>query len=78
VNPGSAARASSPGALKKIERHKVRKIIDASGRDMSTRGRRGHQAYKRSAAAADAGADTFRGRSAIFGQATTRRVIDCR
>ena len=73
VNPGFGGQSFIPGALKKIER--VRKLIDASGRDIRLEVDGGIKT-ENIRAAADAGADTFVAGSAIFGQRDYRAVID--
>jgi ribulose-phosphate 3-epimerase len=73
VNPGFGGQSFIPGSLKKIER--VRKIIDASGRDIRLEVDGGIKADN-IRAAADAGADTFVAGSAIFGQPDYKAVID--
>jgi ribulose-phosphate 3-epimerase len=73
VNPGFGGQGFIPGALKKIER--VRKIIDASGRDIRLQVDGGIKTDN-IRAAFDAGADTFVAGSAIFGQRDYRAVID--
>jgi ribulose-phosphate 3-epimerase len=73
VNPGFGGQSFIPGALKKIER--VRKIIDASGRDIRLEVDGGIKPDN-IRAAADAGADTFVAGSAIFGQADYKAVVD--
>ena len=65
VNPGFGGQSFIPSALRKIER--LRKIIDASGRDIRLEVDGGIKADN-IRAAADAGADTFVAGSAIFGQ----------
>ena len=65
VNPGFGGQSFIPGALRKIE--KLRKVIDASGRDIRLEVDGGIKADN-IRAAADAGADTFVAGSAIFGQ----------
>ncbi len=65
VNPGFGGQSFIDSALRKIE--KLRKVIDASGRDIRLEvdgGIKGDNIR----AAADAGADTFVAGSAIFGQ----------
>jgi ribulose-phosphate 3-epimerase len=65
VNPGFGGQSFIPGALKKVER--VRRMIDASGRDVRLEVDGGiHAGNIRSIA--DAGADTFVAGSAIFGK----------
>jgi ribulose-phosphate 3-epimerase len=73
VNPGFGGQSFIPGALKKIER--VRKIIDASRRDIRLEVDGGIKPDN-IRAAADAGADTFVAGSAIFGQPDYKAVID--
>ena len=73
VNPGFGGQSFIPGALKKIER--VRKIIDASRRDIRLEVDGGIKPDN-IRAAANAGADTFVAGSAIFGQADYKAVID--
>ena len=63
VNPGFGGQSFIPGALRKIE--KLRKLIDASGRDIRLEVDGGIKADN-IRAAADAGADTFVAGSAIF------------
>ena len=65
VNPGFGGQSFIPGALRKIE--ELRKLIDASGRDIRLEVDGGIKADN-IRAAADAGADTFVAGSAIFGQ----------
>ncbi len=65
VNPGFGGQGFIPGALKKIER--VRKLIDASGRDIRLEVDGGIKTDN-IRAVFDAGADTFVAGSAIFGQ----------
>ena len=72
VNPGFGGQSFIPAALRKIER--VRKIIDASGRDIRLEVDGGIKADN-IRAAADAGADTFVAGSAIFGQKDYARAI---
>ncbi|MEO8124728.1 MAG: ribulose-phosphate 3-epimerase [Burkholderiales bacterium] len=72
VNPGFGGQSFIPGALKKIER--VRKLIDASGRDIRLEVDGGIKADN-IRAAFDAGADTFVAGSAIFGQQDYKAVI---
>jgi ribulose-phosphate 3-epimerase len=73
VNPGFGGQSFIDGALKKIER--VRRLIDASGRDVRLEVDGGIKAdnIRR---VADAGADTFVAGSAIFGQRDYKAVID--
>ena len=72
VNPGFGGQSFIPGSLKKLER--VRKLIDASGRDVRLEVDGGIKADN-IRAAADAGADTFVAGSAIFGQPSYAAVI---
>ncbi len=72
VNPGFGGQSFIPGALRKIE--KLRKAIDASGRDIRLEVDGGIKADN-IRAAADAGADTFVAGSAIFGQKDYARAI---
>jgi ribulose-phosphate 3-epimerase len=73
VNPGFGGQGFIDSALRKLER--VRRMIDASGRDIRLEVDGGIKAdnIRR---VADAGADTFVAGSAIFGQGDYRRVID--
>ena len=73
VNPGFGGQSFIEGSLKKIER--VRKLIDASGRDIRLEVDGGIKPdnIRR---VADAGADTFVAGSAIFGQADYKAVVD--
>ncbi len=73
VNPGFGGQSFIPGALKKIER--IRRLIDASGRDVRLEVDGGIK-VDNIRAAANAGADTFVAGSAIFGQPDYRAVID--
>jgi ribulose-phosphate 3-epimerase len=72
VNPGFGGQAFIPGALKKVEQ--VRKLIDASGRDIRLEVDGGIKTDN-IAQVARAGADTFVAGSAIFGQRDYRAVI---
>src|SRR5438552_2773727 len=72
VNPGFGGQGFIPGALKKIER--VRRLIDAAGRDIRLEVDGGIKADN-IRASADAGADTFVAGSAIFGQGDYRKAI---
>ena len=72
VNPGFGGQSFIPSALRKIE--KLRKLIDASGRDIRLEVDGGIKADN-IRAAADAGADTFVAGSAIFGQKDYARAI---
>ena len=73
VNPGFGGQSFIPGSLKKIER--IRKLIDASGRDIRLEVDGGIK-VDNIRAAADAGADTFVAGSAIFGRPSYKAVID--
>jgi ribulose-phosphate 3-epimerase len=73
VNPGFGGQSFIPSALRKVER--VRKLIDASGRDIRLEIDGGIK-VDNIRSAADAGADTFVAGSAIFGQPDYRQVID--
>ena len=73
VNPGFGGQSFIPAALRKIER--VRKLIEASGRDIRLEVDGGIK-VDNIRAAWDAGADTFVAGSAIFGQPDYRAVID--
>ena len=73
VNPGFGGQSFIPAALRKIER--VRKLIDASGRDIRLEVDGGIK-VDNIRAAWDAGADTFVAGSAIFGQPDYKAVID--
>jgi len=72
VNPGFGGQSFIDSALRKIER--LRKVIDASGRDIRLEVDGGIKADN-IRAAADAGADTFVAGSAIFGQKDYARAI---
>jgi len=72
VNPGFGGQSFIPSALRKIE--KLRKVIDASGRDIRLEVDGGIKADN-IRAAADAGADTFVAGSAVFGQTDYARAI---
>ena len=72
VNPGFGGQGFIRGALKRIER--VRRLIDASGRDVRLEVDGGINADT-IRAAYDAGADTFVAGSAIFGQKDYRAVV---
>ena len=72
VNPGFGGQSFIDSALRKIE--KLRKVIDASGRDIRLEVDGGIKADN-IRAAADAGADTFVAGSAIFGQKDYARAI---
>jgi ribulose-phosphate 3-epimerase len=73
VNPGFGGQSFIEGTFKKIER--VRKLIDASGKDIRLEVDGGIKTdnVRR---AADAGADTFVAGSAIFGKPDYKAVID--
>ena len=73
VNPGFGGQSFIDSALRKIER--LRKLIDATGRDIRLEVDGGIRCdnIRR---VADAGADTFVAGSAIFGQQDYRAVID--
>ena len=73
VNPGFGGQSFIPHTLKKIEA--VRKLIDASGRDILLEVDGGIK-VDNIAAAATAGADTFVAGSAIFGKPDYKAVID--
>ena len=73
VNPGFGGQSFIPGALKKIER--VRRLIDASGRDIRLEVDGGVKT-ENIRDVANAGADTFVAGSAIFGQRDYKAVID--
>ena len=73
VNPGFGGQSFIPAALRKVE--KLRKIIDASGRDIRLEVDGGIKTDN-IRAVADAGADTFVAGSAIFGQPDYQAVID--
>jgi ribulose-phosphate 3-epimerase len=72
VNPGFGGQSFIPSALRKIE--KLRKVIEASGRDIRLEVDGGIKADN-IRAAADAGADTFVAGSAIFGQKDYAKAI---
>jgi ribulose-phosphate 3-epimerase len=73
VNPGFGGQSFIDGTLRKAER--VRKLIDASGRDIRLEVDGGIK-VDNIRRVADAGADTFVAGSAIFGQKDYRQVID--
>ncbi len=73
VNPGFGGQSFIPEALKKIAA--VRKMIDASGRDIMLEVDGGVK-IDNIAAIAKAGADTFVAGSAIFGKPDYKAVID--
>jgi ribulose-phosphate 3-epimerase len=72
VNPGFGGQSFIPSALRKIEQ--VRKLIDASGRDIRLEVDGGIK-VDNIRQVADAGADTFVAGSAIFGQPDYKAVI---
>jgi ribulose-phosphate 3-epimerase len=73
VNPGFGGQSFIDSALRKVER--LRRVIDASGRDIRLEVDGGIKAdnIRR---VADAGADTFVAGSAIFGQRDYKAAID--
>ena len=73
VNPGFGGQSFIEGALRKIER--VRKLIDATGRDIRLEVDGGIK-VDNIRRVADAGADTFVAGSAIFCKPDYRPVID--
>jgi ribulose-phosphate 3-epimerase len=73
VNPGFGGQSFIDSALRKVER--VRKLIDASGRDIRLEVDGGIKADN-IRAVADAGADTFVAGSAIFGNKSYKAAID--
>ena len=73
VNPGFGGQSFIDAALRKIER--VRKLIDASGKDIRLEVDGGIK-VDNIRRIADAGADTFVAGSAIFGQPDYKTVID--
>jgi ribulose-phosphate 3-epimerase len=73
VNPGFGGQSFIPEALHKIAA--VRKMIDASGRDILLEVDGGVK-VDNIAAAAKAGADTFVAGSAIFGHPDYKKIID--
>ncbi len=73
VNPGFGGQSFIPGALKKIAT--VRKMIDASGRDIMLEVDGGVK-IDNIAEIAKAGADTFVAGSAIFGKPDYKGIID--
>jgi ribulose-phosphate 3-epimerase len=73
VNPGFGGQSFIDSALRKVE--KLRKIIDASGRDIRLEVDGGIK-VDNIRRVADAGADTFVAGSAIFGQPDYKTVID--
>jgi ribulose-phosphate 3-epimerase len=72
VNPGFGGQSFIPSALRKVEQ--VRKLIDASGRDIRLEVDGGIK-VDNIRQVADAGADTFVAGSAIFGQPDYQAVI---
>jgi ribulose-phosphate 3-epimerase len=72
VNPGFGGQSFIDSALRKVE--KLRKIIDASGRDIRLEVDGGIK-VDNIRRVADAGADTFVAGSAIFGQSDYKAVI---
>jgi ribulose-phosphate 3-epimerase len=72
VNPGFGGQSFIPGALRKIET--LRKLIDASGRDIRLEVDGGIK-VDNIRRVADAGADTFVAGSAIFGQPDYAAVV---
>ncbi len=72
VNPGFGGQSFIDGALRKVER--VRRLIDASGRDIRLEVDGGIK-VDNIRRVADAGADTFVAGSAIFGQPDYAAVI---
>jgi len=72
VNPGFGGQSFISGALRKIER--IRKLIDASGRDIRLQVDGGIK-LDNIRQVADAGADTFVAGSAIFNQPDYAQVI---
>ena len=73
VNPGFGGQSFIDSSLRKIEQ--VRKLIDASGRDIRLEVDGGIK-VDNIRRVADAGADTFVAGSAIFGKTDYRGVID--
>lgn len=73
VNPGFGGQSFIPSALRKVEQ--VRRIIDASGRDIRLEVDGGIK-VDNIRQVADAGADTFVAGSAIFGKPDYKAVID--
>jgi ribulose-phosphate 3-epimerase len=73
VNPGFGGQSFIDSALRKIE--KVRRLIDASGRDIRLEVDGGIK-VDNIRRVADAGADTFVAGSAIFGKPDYKAVID--
>ena len=73
VNPGFGGQSFIPSALRKVAQ--VRKLIDASGRDIRLEVDGGIK-VDNIRQVADAGADTFVAGSAIFGRRDYRAVIE--
>ncbi len=73
VNPGFGGQSFIPSALRKVEQ--VRKLIDASGRDIRLEVDGGIK-VDNIRQVAEAGADTFVAGSAIFGKPDYKAVID--
>jgi ribulose-phosphate 3-epimerase len=73
VNPGFGGQSFIEGVLKKVER--VRRLIDASGRDVRLEVDGGIK-VDNIRRVADAGADTFVAGSAIFGKPDYKAVMD--
>jgi ribulose-phosphate 3-epimerase len=73
VNPGFGGQSFIDSALRKVER--LRKLIDASGRDIRLEVDGGIK-VDNIRRIADAGADTFVAGSAIFGKPNYKAVID--
>jgi len=73
VNPGFGGQSFIDAALRKVER--VRRLIDASGRDIRLEVDGGIK-VDNIRRVADAGADTFVAGSAVFGQPDYKAVID--
>jgi ribulose-phosphate 3-epimerase len=73
VNPGFGGQSFIDAALRKVE--KLRKLVDASGRDIRLEVDGGVK-VDNIRRVADAGADTFVAGSAVFGQPDYKAVID--
>lgn len=73
VNPGFGGQSFIPSALRKVQQ--VRKLIEASGRDIRLEVDGGIK-VDNIRQVADAGADTFVAGSAIFGKPDYKAVID--
>jgi ribulose-phosphate 3-epimerase len=73
VNPGFGGQSFIPSTLRKLE--KVRRLVEASGRDIRIEVDGGIKT-ENIRAAADAGADTFVAGSAVFGAPDYKAVID--